>query len=90
MLSLNEINKRLSELKDWSLEVNSITKLFELPNFRGALDFVNKVGGLAQEANHHPDIVISYNRVKIILTTHIEGGLTEKDFALAKKIDSLN
>jgi 4a-hydroxytetrahydrobiopterin dehydratase len=85
MLSLNEINQKISELKDWSLEINSITKLFELPNSAARLDFVTKLENSPEEANHHPDIVISYNRVKIVLTTHIEGGLTEKDFALAKR-----
>ena len=53
------------------------------------MEFVNEVAALAEEANHHPDIDIRWNKVTLVLTTHSEGGLTQNDFDLAKKIDAL-
>ena len=66
----------------------AITRTFTLPNFRSALAFVQYVGELAEAANHHPDIDIRYNKVTLVLSTHDAGGLTAKDFDLAKAIDS--
>ncbi len=88
-MNLGEITNKLSELNNWALEGESIGKTFEFDNFRQALDFVNKVGELAENANHHPDIAISYNKVNLSLTTHSEKSLTEKDFSLAKEIDQI-
>lgn len=62
---------------------------FRFPSFKEAITFVNQVAELAEEANHHPDILINYNRVTLTLTTHDEGGLTRRDFALATKINQL-
>ena len=66
-----------------------ITKSFKFPNFRKALDFVDRVGELAEEQGHHPDIFLGWGRVEITSWTHTINGLTESDFILAAKIDQL-
>lgn len=78
-------------MNDWKMIENKLEKSFEFEDFVSALDFTNKVGELAEEQSHHPDILIhSYNKVKITLTTHDKGfKVTEKDLLLAKEIDSL-
>ena len=76
-------------MSDWLQENSLITKEFIFPDFKSALEFVNKVGELAEKANHHPDIELGWGRVKISLTTHSEGKVTEKDRALAAEIDQL-
>lgn len=73
----------------WSEENNRLVRGFEFPDFKSALDFVNRVGELAEAANHHPDIELGWGRVKVILTTHSEGGVTGKDHELARQIDDL-
>lgn len=88
-MNLNEINAEMSKLKDWSLDTDSISKIFSFGNFREALAFVNKVGEIAEKNNHHPDIMMSYNQVRLSLTTHYEKTLTKKDFEAAAEIDSL-
>ncbi len=89
-LSHDQIQKRLSEVAGWSLsEAGEITRTFELAGFPQALLFVNTVGWLAEAANHHPDIVIRYRRVTLTLSTHDAGGLTDKDFDLAARINAL-
>ena len=92
MLILNkpEITQKLSELNNWILEENQIAKQFQFKDFAEALSFVNKVGAEAENMDHHPDICIhSWNKVKITISTHSEGGITEKDFQLAEKIERL-
>jgi 4a-hydroxytetrahydrobiopterin dehydratase len=72
------------------LEGNQIVKQFQFKDFVSALEFVNKTGTLAEEMNHHPDIFIhSWNKVKITISTHSEGGITIKDFQLAEKIEGI-
>ena len=88
-MNLAELTERMKSLKDWSLEGNAIIKDFPFSNFKEALDFVNKVGEIAEENNHHPSIIINYNIVKLSLTTHSAGDLTEKDFLVAEEIDKL-
>ena len=74
----------------WQEKDNSIVENFSFKNFVEAVDFVNKVAALAERANHHPDILIhGYKNVQITLSTHSEGGVTEKDHALARQIDTL-
>jgi 4a-hydroxytetrahydrobiopterin dehydratase len=68
-------------------ERNVITRTYELPNFRAAVAFVLYVAELAEAADHHPDIDIRYNKVALSLSTHSAGGITERDFALARAID---
>ena len=91
LLKSMEIDRRLSGLPGWNYKAKQIEKLFELSNFREALDFVVKIGEAAEHINHHPDIFIhSWNKVKITISTHSEGGVTEKDFILAKAIERIN
>ncbi|MGB5288115.1 MAG: 4a-hydroxytetrahydrobiopterin dehydratase [Ignavibacteriaceae bacterium] len=90
LLTKEEIHQKLTALGEWILEKNQIEKLFQFKDFAEALTFVNKVGALAEEMDHHPDIFIhSWNKVKITISTHSEGGITKKDFQLAGKIEEL-
>lgn len=92
VLSDNQIKEKLISIPEWSFESNqnNIAKEFQFKNFMETLDFVNKVGSFAEEMNHHPDIFMhSWNKVKITISTHSEGGVTEKDFQLAEKIESI-
>ena len=89
-LTQDQIVKNLTDLADWSQEENHISKIFQFKDFAEALAFVNKIGAEAEMLDHHPDIFIhSWNKVKITLSTHSEGGITEKDFQLAEKIERL-
>ena len=74
----------------WNELKNTITKTFEFNSYLDGIDFVNEVANLAEQENHHPDIEIGYCKVTISLTTHDAGGLTDKDYKLAKLIDDLN
>jgi 4a-hydroxytetrahydrobiopterin dehydratase len=85
----DEVKDRLSQLGGWELEGDAIVREFEFANFVGSVDFVNRITSVAEEMNHHPDLSISWNKVKVSLSTHSEGGITENDFKLATKIDSL-
>lgn len=90
LLTNDELIKYLSGFSGWEQEENQITKLFQFKDFAEALSFVNKVGEEAEKMDHHPDIFIhSWNKVKITISTHSEGGITKKDFQLAEKIDGL-
>lgn len=79
----------LSTLKDWEFEKNGIQKDFKFKNFSQSLAFIVQVGVLAEKLNHHPELYNVYNKVNIRLTTHDSGGVTDKDFELAKQIESL-
>jgi 4a-hydroxytetrahydrobiopterin dehydratase len=90
LLIQDEITKNLSVLSGWLQEEKQIAKLFQFKDFAEALSFVNKIGAEAEKMNHHPDIFIhSWNKVKITISTHSEGGITKKDFQLAEKIEGL-
>ena len=90
VLNQNEINEKLSKVNGWKFENNQIGKEFELKDFKSALVFVNKVGAEAESLDHHPDILMhSWNKVKISISTHSEGGVTEKDFKLAANIERI-
>jgi 4a-hydroxytetrahydrobiopterin dehydratase len=88
-LPQSEIASRLASLPSWRIEGGELTRIFIHENFRAALGFVNVVGELAEEAGHHPDIDIRYNKVRLGLVTHDAGGLTTKDFDLAAAVDKL-
>ena len=82
----------IGKIQDWSLirdGEHKIRKQFKFDDFKGSLDFVNKVGAIAEEEQHHPDIYIFYNKVQIDLFTHAVGGLSENDFIVASKIDQI-
>ena len=87
-LSPNEADERLKGLSGWQRQGDEIRKDFEFKDFKAAMAFVNQVADEAEAIDHHPDISISYNRVTMSLSTHSEGGLTDKDFTLAPKIDA--
>lgn len=88
-LSEHEIEQRLAG-GQWQREDSAIMRDFELSDFAAAIAFVNRVAELAEAANHHPDILVhGWNRVRLELSTHSAGGLTEADFALAGRIDAL-
>jgi 4a-hydroxytetrahydrobiopterin dehydratase len=80
----------MSALPAWKVEVGELARTFLFEDFRAAVRFVNRVAELAEEAGHHPDINIRYNRVRLGLATHDAGGLTAKDFDLAASIDKLS
>jgi 4a-hydroxytetrahydrobiopterin dehydratase len=88
-LSKDEVNARLADLQGWKRDDDEIEKEYKFADFKEAMAFVNQVADLAEAANHHPEIEINYNRVEIALSTHSEGGITEKDFALAAEIDGV-
>ena len=90
LLDEEEIEQRLDELGDWEREGDEIQKVFEFDDFPSAVKFVTDVARLAESKDHHPDIDIRYNKVRLILTTHSKGGLTDLDFALAERIDTLS
>jgi 4a-hydroxytetrahydrobiopterin dehydratase len=89
VLSDDEVQRRLGELGGWERQGGSIVRQFKLDDFVGSVDFVNRITAPAEEMNHHPDLEISWNKVTVSLSTHSEGGLTENDFALARRIDEL-
>jgi 4a-hydroxytetrahydrobiopterin dehydratase len=84
-----EVEDRMPGAKGWQVSNGQLTKTFRFDSFAAALSFVNRVGELAERAGHHPDIDIRYNQVRLGLSTHDAGGITAKDFDLAKQIDTL-
>jgi len=89
MLPLFEIGTRMLKLRNWALEGNSIVKDKLFRDFKEAMEFVNKVAEIAEKHNHHPSIIIDYNNVRMSLTTHSAGGLTNIDFDVGEEIDKL-
>lgn len=85
-LSAIQIKAALATLPDWIKRGATLTRTFVFKDFPAAIKFVNVIAKLAEQAGHHPDIDIRWNKVTLTLTTHDAGGLTERDFALAKKI----
>jgi 4a-hydroxytetrahydrobiopterin dehydratase len=88
-LNDEEIEERLSGLEGWERDGDGIRRTFELGDFKGSVDFVNRLTPEAEEMNHHPDLEISWSKVTVSVTTHSEGGLTGNDFELARRIDGL-
>ena len=88
-LSEEEIEDRLAELEGWEREGDAIRQRFRLDDFKGSVDFVNRVTPEAEDMNHHPDLAISWNEVTVTITTHSEGGLTANDFELARRIEQV-
>lgn len=87
-LTPKEIKAALASTPDWSRKGGNIVRTFQFKDFPAAIKFVDKIARLAEKAWHHPDIDIRWNKVTLTLTTHDQGGLTEKDFALARQFDS--
>jgi len=87
-LTTKEIKLHLKVLPAWSKRGQTIFRVFKFDGFLDAIKFVNQIARRAQKLNHHPDIDIRFDRVTLILTTHDEGGITEKDFSLARQCDA--
>ena len=84
----DSIEQRLEALPGWSRDGDEIVKTFELPSFPDAIAFVTRIADLAEKADHHPDLDIRYRKVRVALSTHDQGGITDKDFALAAEIEA--
>ncbi len=77
-------------MSEWREDGQALVRDFEFSNFAAAMAFVNRVAEVAEEANHHPDILVhGWNKVRLTLSTHSEGALTDKDRALAERVDAL-
>lgn len=86
-----QLEKLHSDVPHWSVEKeHHIHREFSFPDFKQALDFVNRVGAVAEEQGHHPDIFLTWGKVGITMWTHKIDGLTESDFIMAAKIDRVN
>jgi 4a-hydroxytetrahydrobiopterin dehydratase len=88
-ISRKRAKSEAAKLECWNLRGDAISRNVRFADFAAAMRFVNRVARAAEAANHHPDITINYNRVRLRLTTHDEDGLTMKDFRLAAKINGL-
>ena len=89
-LSDEEIEERLARLDGWERSGDAIVKQFDNGDFKGSVEFVNRLTPEAEEMNHHPDLEISWKTVTVSITNHAEGGLTEADFELAGRIEALD
>jgi len=89
LLAPDEIARRHSDVPGWHVADKHLILTSTFPSFPDAVDFVNEVARLAEQANHHPDIELRFRTVKVSLTTHSAGGLTDADFTLARRIDEL-
>jgi 4a-hydroxytetrahydrobiopterin dehydratase len=90
LLSEEEIVTELATVPCWTRQDDSIVRTVTRADFRAALLYVGAVAYLAEEANHHPDILIQWNKVTLTLSTHSAGGLTGNDFALARAVDAIS
>jgi 4a-hydroxytetrahydrobiopterin dehydratase len=88
VLGDDEIERRLGELEGWERAGDSLRRAFKLGDFKGSVEFVNRITPAAEEMNHHPDLEISWDTVTVSLSTHSEGGITDSDFTLAERIDA--
>jgi len=89
LLTEEAISAELPTVPGWTRVGDSITRTVTRADFRAAMFYVGAVAYLAEEANHHPDILVQWNKVTLTLSTHSAGGLTGNDFALARAIDAL-
>ena len=88
-LTSTQIKTAMASVPDWKQEDSSITRTFQFKDFPAAVKFVDSLAAIAEKEYHHPDIDIRWNKVRLVLSTHDAGGLTEKDFNLAKRFDAL-
>jgi 4a-hydroxytetrahydrobiopterin dehydratase len=90
LLTELEIQEQVQSLQDWTMEGRKLHIIRKFNDFIQAIEFVNKLVEPSEAIEHHPDIEISYNKVRISLTTHDAGGLTQKDFDLARTISKIS
>ena len=88
-LNTKQVKLHLKAIPDWSKRAQTIHRTFKFDGFLGSIAFVNRIARKAQKVNHHPDIAICFDKVTLKLTTHDEGGLTKKDFLLARQCDEV-
>ncbi len=89
VLTESEIQQALSSLDNWERNGKAIQRVFRFPDFKAAMQFVNRVADAAEQANHHPDIDIRYNTVTMALVSHDSGGVTQRDVRMAGVIDNI-
>lgn len=90
LLDDEAIESRLAELEEWERDGDAIAKTFQLADFVGSVEFIKLLVVPAEDMNHHPDLSVSWNEVRVTIMTHAAGGVTENDFELAKRIDGLS
>jgi 4a-hydroxytetrahydrobiopterin dehydratase len=88
-LTTEQVNVHLKAIPDWSKRAQIICRTFKFDEFMTGIAFVRRIAKQAQKINHHPDIDIRFDKVTLTLTTHDEGGITEKDFTLARQCDEV-
>ena len=88
-LTTQQIGRRLKGVPNWSQRAQTILRTFQFEGFLESIAFVNRIARKAQKINHHPDIDIRFNKVTLRLTTHDQGGITAKDFFLARQCDAV-
>lgn len=89
VLTDSEVQQALGSLSGWQRQGKAIQRVFEFPDFKAAMQFVNKIADAAEQANHHPDIDIRYNKVTMALISHDSGGVTQRDVKMAKRINEI-
>lgn len=89
LLDQDNIAAALKKHPDWELEGKTLIRVIEFEEFMEGVDFVNDLAEIADEAQHHPDMLIQYNKVTVTLTTHDAGGITDADLELARRVDNL-
>ena len=89
ILSEQEVQRQLNDLKDWTLEGRAIRKQYTFSDFPAAVAFVNRLAEASEAANHHPDITISWNAVTVRWWTHVKRAITETDVEMARRTDEL-
>ena len=88
LLAEDEVRRRIASLAGWELHGREIQRTYAFKGFAQAMTFVNRVAALAEQADHHPDMLVQFSKVTLTLSSHDAGGLTERDFNLASQIDS--
>ena len=89
LLEADDLSNALKKCPEWEYEKKALTRTIEFEEFSDAIDFVNDLAEIAEEAQHHPDITIRHTRISLKLTTHDVGGVTELDIELAQRVDHL-
>jgi 4a-hydroxytetrahydrobiopterin dehydratase len=88
-LDRDEVSRRMASLPGWKVENERLLRAFPFPDFQSALEFVNRAGAVAEEMGHHPEIHLGWGRAAFEIWTHDAGGITDNDFELARRIDSI-
>jgi 4a-hydroxytetrahydrobiopterin dehydratase len=89
VLTDSQVRQEIAKLPGWQQKDKAIQRVFEFPDFKAAMRFVNQVAEAAEEANHHPDIDIRYNKVTMVLISHDSGGVTQRDMRMAARISQI-